>query len=87
MPVTACPFCFTRINSSRLAHQCTGQGPVLCRREKDEARERMTGNLAGDLPDVHSGRGAQRRSVPGVRGPGSTARLPGVPHCAAGRLR
>lgn len=78
MPVTACPFCFTRINSSRLAHQCTGQGPVLCRREKDEARERMTGNLQETYPTFTVGAGRNAALCPVCGGP---ARQHACPVC------
>lgn len=76
MPVNACPFCFTRINSSRLAYQCTGQGPVLCRREKDEVRERMTGNLQETYPTFPASTGRNAPLCPVCGGPGRRRACP-----------
>ena len=44
MATTVCPFCFRRIDSSRLAYQCTGSGNIECKKEEDEARRRLTGS-------------------------------------------
>ena len=44
MPITVCPFCFRRIDSSHLAYQCAGRGNIDCKREEDEVRKRLTGS-------------------------------------------
>jgi hypothetical protein len=47
---TVCPFCFRRIDSSRLAHQCSGRGIADCKKEEDEARRRLTGSRQRTYP-------------------------------------
>jgi len=42
--MTACPFCFHKIDSSRLAYQCAGRGNQPCERVPDPDREKLTGN-------------------------------------------
>jgi ABC-type dipeptide/oligopeptide/nickel transport system ATPase component len=37
-----CPFCFQRIDPSRLWYQCLGRGNTECVKEVDEARDRLT---------------------------------------------
>lgn len=44
MPTTACPFCFRRIDSSKLAFQCSGRGNRDCKKETDPDRVRLTGS-------------------------------------------
>lgn len=44
--MTACPFCFHRIDSSNLAFQCSGHGNRPCVKSTDEDRIRLTGNRA-----------------------------------------
>lgn len=44
--LTACPFCFHKIDSSSLAFQCSGRGNKDCVKEEDEARVKLTGNHA-----------------------------------------
>jgi hypothetical protein len=44
--LTACPFCFHKIDSSNLAFQCSGRGNQPCPREADEFRVKLTGNKA-----------------------------------------
>jgi ABC-type dipeptide/oligopeptide/nickel transport system ATPase component len=44
--MTACPFCFHKIDSSNLAFQCSGRGNEDCVKETDEARIKLTGNHA-----------------------------------------
>ena len=44
MPTTACPFCFSRIDSSKLGYLCAGQGHVKCLKEADPERVKITGN-------------------------------------------
>ena len=60
MPVTVCPFCFRKIDSSRLAFQCVGRGNVECKKAQDEARVRLTGSLVETFPTfvTENGRGA-----------------------------
>lgn len=42
--VTACPFCFHKIDSSRLAYQCAGRGNQPCEKGPDPDRAKLTGN-------------------------------------------
>ncbi len=49
-PTTACPFCFIRIDSSRLAYQCAGRGHVACRKEEDSRRIELTGSTLETYP-------------------------------------
>jgi ABC-type dipeptide/oligopeptide/nickel transport system ATPase component len=44
--MTACPFCFHKIDSSNLAFQCSGRGNEDCVKDTDEARIKLTGNHA-----------------------------------------
>jgi hypothetical protein len=37
-----CPFCFHRIDVSRLWYQCLGRGSAECKKEVDKAREQLT---------------------------------------------
>lgn len=37
-----CPFCFQRINLSRLWFQCVGRGNVECKKEPDPQRQKLT---------------------------------------------
>ena len=34
MAITACPFCFRKIDSSHLAYQCAGRGNIDCKKER-----------------------------------------------------
>jgi ABC-type dipeptide/oligopeptide/nickel transport system ATPase component len=43
VPRTACPFCFEKIDSSRLAYQCSGRGNKQCEKEPDEVWRELTG--------------------------------------------
>jgi GTPase SAR1 family protein len=47
---TVCPFCFHRINPSRLWFQCLGRGNTECKKESDEARERLTKSTRETYP-------------------------------------
>ncbi len=60
MATTVCPFCFQRIDSSRLAYQCAGRGSVECKKEEDETRRRLTGSQLETFPTFvpQAGRGA-----------------------------
>ena len=44
MAVTACPFCFRQVDSSRLAYQCAGRGNIECQKSEDDARVKLTGS-------------------------------------------
>lgn len=44
--LTACPFCFRKIDSSNLAFQCSGRGNAPCVKDTDEVRIKLTGNHA-----------------------------------------
>ena len=44
--MTACPFCFRKIDSSNLAFQCSGRGNTPCVKDTDEARIKLTGSHA-----------------------------------------
>ena len=51
MATTAvCPFCFERIDSSRLWYQCLGRGNTECKKEVDEARKRLTKSTRETYP-------------------------------------
>lgn len=50
MPQSACPFCFNRVDTSRLAYQCTNRGTSPCTKGKDEVRIKVTGNVAESFP-------------------------------------
>jgi len=45
-----CPFCFQRIDSSRLWYQCLGRGNTECKKEADEAREQLTKSTRETYP-------------------------------------
>jgi hypothetical protein len=47
---TVCPFCFERIDSSRLAYQCVGRGNIECKKEVDEERRRRTKSVVETYP-------------------------------------
>lgn len=50
MAITVCPFCFRKVDSSRLAYQCAGRGNIECKKEEDEARVRLTGSHLETFP-------------------------------------
>jgi GTPase SAR1 family protein len=50
MPQAACPFCFRKVDTSRLAFQCTGHGAKPCTKSEDPKRIAMTGNHAVSFP-------------------------------------
>ncbi|HET7018360.1 MAG TPA: hypothetical protein VFI65_30860 [Streptosporangiaceae bacterium] len=60
MPITVCPFCFRKVDSSKLAFQCVGRGNVDCKKGQDEARVRLTRSLVETFPTFmpESGRGS-----------------------------
>ena len=96
MAITACPFCFRKIDSSRLAYQCAGRGNIECKKSEDEARVKLTGSRLETFPTFlpdskggshRRGTGHGSRQLPDLRRPGQAQSLPGVSHGAADRLR
>jgi len=77
MATTVCPFCFRRIDSSRLAYQCTGSGNIECKKEEDEARRRLTGSQLETFPTFlpPPGRGAST-NCPTCGGPAKRRACP-----------
>lgn len=54
---TACPFCFTKIDSSNLWYQCSGRGNIECPSlDKDPERIRLTGNDSPSYKTFESSR-------------------------------
>ena len=47
---TVCPFCFHRIDSSRLWFQCLGRGNAECKKSVDEARKKLTKSMRETYP-------------------------------------
>lgn len=47
---TVCPFCFQRIDPSRLWFQCLGRGNTECKKEVDGAREKLTKSTRETYP-------------------------------------
>jgi hypothetical protein len=45
-----CPYCFRKIDPSRLARQCSGRGDIECKKTTDEARMRLTGSMMATYP-------------------------------------
>jgi hypothetical protein len=80
MANVACPYCYHKIDQSRLAFQCLGRGvpgnPARCTRSRDEARVRHTGVGDPMFPVF---------TAPG-RGPLGTGSEAACPHCG-GRTR
>ena len=71
MASTACPFCFRRIDSGRLAYQCVGRGNVECTKAPDEARLTLTGSTLETFPTFPGpARGAPGATCPACGGPG-----------------
>lgn len=50
MAHVACPFCFIRIDSSKLAYQCTNRGVQECTAAVDPDRVKLTGNATPSYP-------------------------------------
>lgn len=50
MPKAACPFCFRRVDTSRLAYQCSDRGTQECTRDVDQQRQLLTGSRALTFP-------------------------------------
>ena len=47
---TVCPFCFHRIDPSRLWFQCLGRGNAECKKSVDEARKKLTKSMRETYP-------------------------------------
>ena len=79
MAITACPFCYRKIDSSHLAYQCAGRGNIECKKEPDETRKRLTGSDLETYPTFlpPGGRGAST-DCPTCGGP---ARRRACPEC------
>ena len=74
MPITVCPFCFRKIDSSHLAYQCAGRGNVECKKEEDEAGKRLTGSKLETYPTFLPTAGTERvHQLPELRRPGESA--------------
>jgi GTPase SAR1 family protein len=50
MPQAPCPFCFRKVDTSKLAYQCTGRGTTPCAKAEDPVRVAMTGNRSETYP-------------------------------------
>jgi hypothetical protein len=63
---TACPFCFTIIDSSGLWFQCSGRGNKECTVATDDERIRLTGNTTPSYPSFArpKGRGVSAAMCP-----------------------
>jgi hypothetical protein len=68
--MTACPFCFTSIDSSNLWFQCSGRGNKDCLITTDDARKRLTGNATPSYPTFQppKGRGVTSAACPNCGG-------------------
>jgi hypothetical protein len=64
VPITVCPFCFQKIDSSHLAFQCSGRGNIDCKKEQDKARVRLTGSLIETYPTFTATNGRGTTSAP-----------------------
>ncbi len=81
MATTACPFCFRRIDSSRLAYQCAGRGNVECKKSEDEARVKLTGNRLETYPTFLPEAKPGRNVSPNCPTCGGPARRRACPEC------
>ncbi len=77
MSRVACPFCFTRIDSSHLAYQCTNRGVTQCTAEEDPERTRLTGNTLPSFPTFMPA----RNMPPTCPGCGAEALRRACPQC------
>jgi hypothetical protein len=82
MAATACPFCFRKIDSSRLAYQCAGRGNVECKKSEDEARFTLTGSKLESYPTfLPDSKGGNRNGSPSCPTCGGPARRRACPEC------
>jgi ABC-type dipeptide/oligopeptide/nickel transport system ATPase component len=79
MPQAPCPFCFRKINTSRLAYQCMGRGVTRCTKEADPLRVELTGNLAETYPTFDAP--AERGRAPHCPTCGFEAKRRACPAC------
>ena len=56
--IVVCPFCFHRIDASRLWYQCLGRGYAECTKEVDKAREKLTKSTLETYPSFPPPEGA-----------------------------
>jgi hypothetical protein len=61
MPIAACPFCFQRVDTSRLAFQCSKGGVKECTRAEDKTRAELTGSTALSYPTFPAPMGRNER--------------------------
>jgi len=87
MALTVCPFCFRKINSSRLWFQCSGRGNIECKKEEDAERVRLTGSHVETYPTfpMPQGRSENLLSAGSASAPcptcGAKARRRACPEC------
>jgi hypothetical protein len=79
MPQAPCPFCFQKINTSRLAYQCIGRAVTRCTKEVDERRVELTGNLIETYPTFPAP--TERGRVPVCPVCGDAAKRRACPAC------
>jgi GTPase SAR1 family protein len=72
-----CPFCFRKIDTSKLWFECGNRGNIKCTKSVDADREKLTGSVAETFPIFAppSGRG-QAIECPECGGPGSRRACP-----------
>ena len=86
MAITACPFCFRKVDSSRLAYQCAGRGNIECKKSEDETRK-LTGSRLETYPTFLPDQKGGGIAVAGRNGPvncptcGGPARRRACPEC------
>jgi hypothetical protein len=79
MANAACPFCYSIVDSSRLAFQCMGRGAPKCERKPDEQREELTGSGIESYPTFTTGdRKADEATCPSC---GGSTRRRACPQC------
>jgi hypothetical protein len=76
VPTTACPFCFVRIDSARLAFQCSGRGNIICKKSEDDDRVRLTGSHLESFPTFPAAGSGSEKSCPTCGGPAKRRACP-----------
>jgi hypothetical protein len=76
---TACPFCFSMIDSSNLGYLCSGQGNKRCTKSRDEKRIELTGNTVESYPYIAPGKG--RRGEATCEACGAATKRRACPEC------
>jgi GTPase SAR1 family protein len=79
MPQAACPFCFRKVDTSKLAYQCTGRGPKPCTNSVDDLRLELTHNDTETYPTFPAP--TQRGQLPLCPTCGAEARRRACPAC------